>query len=557
MKNKFFYVALAAVALCLAFTSCDDDSTEPFIKVADLEGTWYSPATNEEVKYTRSNRFYDRYTLHTRAEYVEGTFEVDGNKLTERHSFNGDNLVLNLTISNFIDQSEFTITSPTTGSQTFYYISEIIQLEPGKIAWASNTLGDIPDERIVKKDGLKLTATGQKGTVYIKNAYSDTYTKVIVGEETTDLWYDYSILLDASLSTVSAALGQADQSQDNLRQYVVSNTHDYIDHVNVFFEESNKVEQIDIHLKNTASSTEVRNYLESKYFKLSSDNLYGTQYIYFSNSTEDASTFMIGYDTSDNVVFYIPISSEEETEVPNLTNLFGKNKSSLISNQNISESDIISQSTDSLKYKFSRTGYSKFDYVVVYFRGKGKLANSLAIHHTANAKTEDIDASLRKQYTFVTQTTLRNTTAYMYSNTNYSVTVFYYPTLRRIEFYDLTQDEEETSPLPNYTSYFGKPISSVTSALGKPFYEKDNYKGYSISNANVYYVLFRYDDSQNVDAFVFQFEDDANTTDIIDYLNKTYYTQGTNTWSDKKSKSDSSIAIRYNKDSNSLSFLLL
>lgn len=440
--KKFYYFIALAIASATLFTGCDPDKSDFNLTYEDITGTWYDPVDNEEVQYISSGRFYDKYCNLNDARYTEGTYEVSGDRLKETYSLLGRTNNLNLTITDFAKGHHLTITSSTIAEHALYYVSETINMTPGETATTAASDLTSPDERIVTVDGSTLTAAGQKGTVYMRNG-DGTYTKVVVGDETHDLWYDYSALMSASYSTVTSTLGTPSQTADGKALYTLT-LQSLISSVMIYLDANNNVEQIELHLRDAVSNNDIMSYLEKKYFKLDDDNLLGTQYQYYSNSTFVDSKFVVAYDTSSKSVLIVP----RPVEVPDLTPYFGHTLEELKNNGIITDDEIISQGDDSVKYGYRKYGNDlEFDYTVIYFRGKGHVANSLAIHFLDGLEPSAIESSLKSQYSYLgTQTVQGMDNVQAYSKSPYTLMVFFYPDLLRVEFYD-TSIPEETNDL--------------------------------------------------------------------------------------------------------------
>lgn len=323
MKQKHLFIALAIVSATL-FSGCDTDKSDNNMSRKDITGTWYDPVYNEEIQYISSGRFYDKFCNRDYARYTEGTYQISGNKLKETYSLLGRTIDLDLTVTEFVKGNHFAFSSDKTGEHVYYYVSETINMNPGETATAAASDLTSPDARIVTVDGSTLTAAGQKGTIYMRNG-DGTYTKVVVGEETRDLWYDYSALLGASFSTVTSTLGTPDQTADGVAVYNLT-LHSMIHDVRVFLDASNNVDQIELHMLAAVSDNDILSYLEKKYFKLDENNHVGTQYQYYSNNTIANSKFMVAYDTSNKTVIIVP-----RVLLPDYTKGLGGTKENFIS----------------------------------------------------------------------------------------------------------------------------------------------------------------------------------------------------------------------------------
>lgn len=542
MKQKHLFIALAIVSAAL-LTGCDTDKSDKNLSHRDITGTWYDPEDNEEIQYISSGRFYDKYCNLNDARYTEGTYEISGNKLKETYSLLGRTNEANLTVTDFVKGNHFTFSSSTIGEHTYYYVSETINMNPGETATAAASDLTSPDARIVTVSGSTLTAAGQKGSVYMRSG-DGTYTKVVVGEETHDLWYDYSALLGASYPTVTSTLGAPSQTADGKALYSLT-LQSLIQYVMVYLDASNNVEQIELHMRDAVSNNDILSYLEKKYFKLADNNLVGTQYQYYSNSTLADSKFVVAYDTSNKSVLISP----RPVNVPDLTPLFGHTLEELKTNGIITDDEIISQGEDSVKYGYKKYGNAlELDYCVVYFRGKGHVANSFALHLLDGLESSAVESSLKSQYSYLgTQTVNGINNVQIYSKSPYTLTVLYYPDVLRVEFYDTSIPEDTGDDLwVDRTAFLGKTKAEFISANGEG-YEYRSYIVYGISdNDYVDYIYVHVSDEGIIDNYFYRIKEGADISAMKEYLGGKYHlTSGhDDRWTNNANSSNATIGIR-------------
>ena len=196
--KKILFLMLAAFALA----SCNDDCDHNYSgsggnpPTADIIGSWYEEEENEEMRFSSSGTWYDKYCNTKRSSEAEGRYELssDGRKLTYNYTFMGQTQFADWTVSNR-DEMSFTITSDKVGAHVLEKIVETYNMTVGKtqqITFAN----DHPNyavqsyksnnERIasVSESGL-ITTNGEKGTAYIKIATNNgnAWVKVVVGDE--------------------------------------------------------------------------------------------------------------------------------------------------------------------------------------------------------------------------------------------------------------------------------------------------------------------------------------------------------------------------------------
>lgn len=337
----------AAFLLLTAFAvaSCNDDCDHGFDRDASISdvlvGSWYEETLNEEDSYSASGTFYGKYCNTLVQGEGRGRYFLDSenNRLTWSYESNGISRTEDWKLTNVTDL-HFTMSSDLA-ILTYGKIVETHTMESGEtkqIGFSKERVLGYESKNIniakVSSDGL-ITTTGEKGTAYIKLKLnnSNVWVKVIVGDNTPDLWVDYSALLGQNYSTMKDTLGRHTKSEDfgvYTSYSYVTNTHNIIDYINVYVDNSSHIiNQLDLHLKNGITQEEILSYMNSKYYRLAGQ--YGNQYHYSSSPEIEDSRVAFAYDTANKAI--IMLSGEDYMDKmglsfwPNLTSTFGMTQS--------------------------------------------------------------------------------------------------------------------------------------------------------------------------------------------------------------------------------------
>lgn len=506
---------LIASAIAVSFSSCGEEDCDHFtegssnISYSEIAGTWYEPENNEEVRFTESGWYYDKYANHMRSAYIEGRYEISGNELTYRYEWAGKSHQVNNTISNVVEGISFKITSSTTGSLTCYRVTDTINMEPDGEATLPNYGLENPDERLLAIDGLKAKANGMKGTLYLRNG-NGTFVKVVIGGETEDLWYDYTSLIGSTIAEVKKKFGTPSKTAENMVFYSdMSATHDIIEYV-TFVYEDDVINRVELNLKEGVIRSDIDRYLTAKYYK----NDVGD--IFFSHKTYESSSFCATYsDNGKAVVFF-----KRPPFIFDFTSIFKRSANEINSTQLFQNEEIISSSSDSIRYSLKQM--ADLNYITFYFRGKGKLMNSYAVQYTSQYTENEIHEVLCDTYNYMQKQTVNGQEVSIYTTNNFTITVFHYPTLRRIEYYDITQEEETNDLWQSYTHLLNGTRDNLISELGELFYEQDPYVIYRSGSELFDHVYFRLK-SGKVDAYFFTIKEGADVNTIKEYLNTKYH----------------------------------
>jgi len=318
MKKIF----LGLLALC-AFTACSDDDggSASSVSYGSIAGTWYEEAENEEVTYTDGGRFYDFYCNQLVSGYKEGTYDLNGNKLTTNYNTLGQKYGKVWTVSD-VTEYTFSITSQDVGKHTYCKVMETVSVEPDNSAWSRYVQSDKNvvslDERIVQVESNgRIVSQGMKGSTYIRvtdggNTY---YVKVMVDVDARfyDLWYDYTRLFGADENDLRLSLGapSATNQQGELIYLNMQGFSDYVASV-LFSLENGKTDLINVFLIEGTSVNSVHTYLNTRFYYVGmTQTTSGPLYLYRSHPTDERSAFIVGYYSSIGQVVYQTLKEEE------------------------------------------------------------------------------------------------------------------------------------------------------------------------------------------------------------------------------------------------------
>lgn len=426
------YLFLVAAATVLGFSSCSEEDCNhagegnSTIGYSEIAGSWYDPIENEEVKYTENGTFHDKYANNYRASHTEGRYEINANKLTYTYKLMGQNQFSDFTLTDYKPDYSITLYSDKIGKTVLYRISNVVNLDLGAEAELPCSGLESTDSRIVSIDGTTAKSNGMKGTVYLKNAQG-TYVKVIVGNDIDDLWMDYSKAIGLTVAEMKDLLGTPDELTENDAFYTgVNTTHDMIKYVG-FSIENGVVAGLGIFFKAGISEEGIINYLKDKYF-------YNTEIgLFTSHKSLTASIFVAQYKKDTNTLIF----QKRPVNIPDYTVLFAKSRADI--DLIFTGQRPLAEAKDSVRYAIPENSDWDLDYASFYFRGKGRLMNSFAVHYKEGVSPEDVTKYLKSKYEFLQEIEIMGRKAEMYQNSSSTYTIFHYRDDNRIEYYDLTQ----------------------------------------------------------------------------------------------------------------------
>ena len=536
-KTVFFLLAAFAVA------SCNDDCDHGFVidrPISDLlVGSWYEETQNEEDTYSASGTFYGRFCNTLVQGDGRGTYFIDSerNRLTWSYNVNGSSQMSDWKLTNVSDV-KFTMSSDVA-ILTYGKIVEIYNMEGGdtkQITFNQGTISGYESKNsniaTVTSEGL-ITATGEKGTTYIKikSTIGDVWAKVIVGGDTPDLWIDYSYLLGRDFVAMRDTLGTHNQSQDfgeyTSYSYIIS-THNIIDYINVYVDNnSHAINQIDIHIREGVTQEEILAYMNAHYYKI--DGNFGKQYHYSTSSTLVDSRATYAYDSENKTVLIMTADSYEEimnpAPWPRFNKFFGLNKEQA---QKVAEGkgwkyyeeyDSYSEN-GSVAYTFGGYDYS-YAIELVY---NSKNVVSQCVVYVQSETPDRLLLSYLDENDYVEAESEKTMLKHVYYNSGKTQKVEYDILTKTLYFTDLTQEPFDRVILGTYWKGMGMNQQQLVDAFGEPYRTAEDNITYIVFNDYIQYVGFRWDvTSGKVVQINMQLQDAVNDDEVIAYLNKKYH----------------------------------
>ena len=566
--KKLVFLLLAAFAVASCNDDCDhnwEGKTTP--PPPEIVGSWYEEEENEEMRFSLSGTFYDKYCNTKRAFETEGRYELssDGRKLTYNYNFMGQTQFADWTISNR-DELSFTITSTTVASHVLEKIVETYNLTVGQTQQISFS-NDYPNytvqsftsrnERIasVSKSGL-ITANGEKGTTYIKVATNNgnAWVKVVVGEECLDLWYDYISLLGQSYTQVRTVLGNPHQNDGGQGYFYAMELHDVVQQVSLWLNpRTRNVETFNLILKEGVPSEVVLTYMESRYYKLRE---VGKSVQFLNNSTLDNSIAMIEYNQDGGTIIINDINAYYNLW-PDFTGIFGTDKNG------------VKKAAEDLKMTFSFDSKSYSPYGSDYYTDEyGEYMNLYGFVYNKSGQMfeywaymfENIDKlvianAIGEKYNYDENETKQG--LLVWYNNDKTVRVKLDVANNAVIYTDLTL--EGLPKWPDYTSAFGMTLDELVATYGELYY--GILPMYYIVNDYVEYVYFNVDDNTGkTTAYQLKLNAGFNTQEIHEYLSSeyTFYKANeTNTqfaYCDEPTRDVSNLQIIFNSEKGTITY---
>lgn len=549
------YLFLVATATVLGFSSCSEEDCNhagggnSTIGYSEIAGSWYDPIENEEVKYTENGTFHDKYANNYRASHTEGRYEINANKLTYTYKLMGQNQFSDFTLTDYKPDYSITLYSDKIGKTVLYRISNVVNLDLGAEAELPCSGLESTDSRIVSIDGTTAKSNGMKGTVYLKNAQG-TYVKVIVGNDIDDLWMDYSKAIGLTVAEMKDLLGTPDELTEKDAFYTgVNTTHDMIKYVG-FSIENGVVVGLGIFFKAGISEEEITNYLKDKYF-------YNTEIgLFTSHKSLTASIFVAQYKKDTNTLIF----QKRPVNIPDYTVLFAKSRADI--DLIFTGQQPLAEAKDSVRYAIQEDSDWDLDYASFYFRGKGRLMNSFAVHYKEGVSPEDVTKYLNSRYEFIQEIDLNGRKADLYQNSSYTYSIFHYRDDNRIEYYDLTQQEITSSLFQKYLPALGMTTSEFESKYPGGFLYK-NVIFFEMDNQYAKQLYFVVSDNSTISQYFFQLKDDVDMKAIKEELNaefhllSTYPDKAQTTWINTENRADATIGVQLYENEKRLYFFYL
>lgn len=549
------YLFLVAAATVLGFSSCSEEDCNhagegnSTIGYSEIAGSWYDPIENEEVKYTENGTFHDKYANHYRASHTEGRYEINANKLTYTYKLMGQNQFSDFTLTDYKPDYSISLYSEKIGKTVLYRISNVVNLDLGAEAELPCSGLESTDSRIVSIDGTTAKSNGMKGTVYLKNAQG-TYVKVIVGNDIDDLWMDYTKAIGLTVAEMKYLLGTPDELTEKDAFYTgVNTTHDMIKYVG-FSIENGVVTGLGLFFKDGISEEEITTYLKDKYF-------YNTEMgMFTSHKSLTASIFVAQYKEDTNTLIF----QKRPVNIPDYTVLFAKSRADI--DDVFAGQQPLAEANDSVRYAIPEDSDWELDYASFYFRGKGRLMNSFAVHCKEGVSPEDVTKYLNSMYEFIQEIDLNGRKADLYQNSSYTYSIFHYRDDNRIEYYDLNQQEITSSLFQQYLPALGMTKTDFESKYPGGYAYK-NVIFFEMDNQYAKQLYFVVSDNSIISKYFFVLNDDVDMKALKEELSSEFHFLNTNsdkaqtTWINTENRADATIGVQLYENDKQLYFFYL
>lgn len=343
--KKTFSLIIMSLSLAVACTEICDHDIDDIIIDTDISiydyfaGTWYEESENEEIRFTESGTMYDKYCNINRSGETEGRYEVDieNKRLTYTYEFMGQMQFADWRISDMTDLS-FTISTDMVGAHKLEKVVETFTLNVGESCSINyfdenlgyNLISMETNSRIVSidEDTQEITASGEKGTAYIKlNTDNGTaWAKVIVGDDCLDLWYDYVSFIGKDYKYMTSVLGAPSVNGEDGYSFGYSMLmHDLIAEVDIFMNTSTGlIEEIGLALINSSPAAQIQSYMNAHYYPTSE---IGSGDTYTTSPSISESVAVVRYDKSQNVIW---ISDASFYTLPDYSKELGKTQDEIV-----------------------------------------------------------------------------------------------------------------------------------------------------------------------------------------------------------------------------------
>lgn len=543
--KKILFLMLTAFALASCNDDCDHGVSGGSINSDILVGSWYEETQNEEDTYSASSAFYGKYCNRLVQGEGQGTYLLDSerNRLTWSYQVNGMKMTSDWKLR---DVSKY----------QFVQYSDVAVLTYGKIVDTYNMNGgdtktisfnelsiqgyESTNEHIatVSSDGL-VTATGEKGTAYIKVTCSEAtvYVKVIVGDNYPDLWIDYSGLLGKDYAAMKDMLGDPTRSNENdgysLFVYVTE-LHNILQGLRVSINsDTHQIDQIDLIIREGVPQEEILTYMNTHYYRLSGN--YGTQYHYSTSSVLVESRAVYAYDTEKNAVLIL--AGEDYMDKmglslwPNLTSTFGMSKTE-VGDKMRNRGYVYLQSFDSYSFNGSE-GYmitgSDYSTAVEFAFNPDNVVSEYWMYLSPSVDQAEVLKYLRNKYIEATEEYVE-TYGFIFYNEQKTLKLVFKVYQNAVVFTDLTKTPVDLVILRDYWKGIGMTKSKLISTFGEPYLERDNDKGnrqcfYAVVNDYISSVTFNFNKNGVVNLINIFLRDEVNADVVKAYLNRLYVFQ--------------------------------
>lgn len=583
----FKKISLAVMALIFGMSSCSEESCDHVTGGSGelstaIVGNWYDEAENEEIRFSESGKFYDRYANYSRCGETEGTWEFNSktNKLTYSFPFTGGMNYIDWTVKD-LTESSFTLSSSKNGMHKVEKIVEEYTLNVGetveiKCGGFGTWIYGSKNERIASvnpRTGV-IKAEGEKGITYIKVSNFATthdqssskkaiWVKVTVGDNCADLWYDYVGLIGLDYAGVTKALsrlGTPVAGTDGYSYAYGHTIHEVADSTNVFLcPEDNLTNEIQLVLKESVPESAVLSYMNSRYYKMTGDD----SYVYFSSSSDpETSKAIVVYNKKQRrIVFCETQHFYEKAHVKELWEdfvpLFGANQAAVKKamgeyGYKLLMSDA-SYSKDGSDY-YTISG-NKYITMVGFVFNPDKQVSEFWLYMDTTSDANEVYKYLLAKYK--EEKTESSKTSLVFYNDDKTMKVVFDLKNGTLTYTKLSMKQHETPKkemLGTYYEALGMSHDQIVSKYGAPYQEDGTSMYYVVGSENVSLVSFTLDSNTGkCKNTILLLTEQTTLSTVVDYFNSKYnkFDKGTAAdgsqyaWVNKSTFAASTMGITY------------
>ena len=595
----FKKISLAVMALVFGMSSCSEESCDHVTGGSgelstSLVGSWYEEAENEEMRFSESGKFYDRYANYSHCGETEGTWEYDSknNKLTYTFPFMGEMKFIDWTVKD-LKENSFTLSSSKNGMHKVERIVEEYTLNVGetveiKCGEFGTWIYGSKNERIASvnpRTGV-IKAEGEKGITYIKvsnlattnlGKVSETsvWVKVTVGDNCADLWHDYVGLIGldyASVTKALSSLGTPVAGTDGYSYAYGHTVHDVADSTNVFLcPEDNLTNKIQLVLKESVPESAVLSYMNSHYYKMTGND----SYVYFSSSSDpETSKAIVVYNKQQRrIVFCETQHFYEKAHVKELWEdfvpLFGANQTAVKKamgeyGYKLLKSDA-SYSKDGSDY-YTISG-NKYITMVGFVFNPDKQVSEFWLYMDTTSDANEVYKYLLAKYK--EEKTESSKTSLVFYNDDKTMKVVFDLKNATLTYTKLSMKQHETPKKEMLGTYYEALYMNhdqIVSQYGAPYQEDGTSMYYVVGSENVSLVSFVLDSNTGrcKNAMLLLTEQTTLST-VVDYFNSKYYKFDKGTaadgsqyaWVNKSTFAESTMGITYLPKDKMVIYVLL
>lgn len=595
----FKKISLAVMALIFGMSSCSEESCDHVTGGSGelstaIVGNWYDEAENEEIRFSESGKFYDRYANYSRCGETEGTWEFNSktNKLTYSFPFTGGMNYIDWTVKD-LTESSFTLSSSKNGMHKVEKIVEEYTLNVGetveiKCGGFGTWIYGSKNERIASvnpRTGV-IKAEVEKGITYIKvsnfatthdqsSSKKAVWVKVTVGDNCADLWYDYVGLIGLDYAGVTKALsslGTPAAGTDGYSFAYGHTKHGVAESTLVYLCPEDKLtDEIQLVLKESVPELAVLSYMNSHYYKMKEDD----SYVYFSSSSDpETSKAIVAYSKQQRrIVFRETQHYYEKAHVKELWEdfvpLFGANQAAVKKamgeyGYKLLMSDA-SYSKDGSDY-YTVSG-NKYITMVGFVFNPDKQVSEFWLYMDTTSDANEVYKNLLAKYK--EEKTESSKTSLVFYNDDKTMKVVFDLKNGTLTYTKLSMKQHETPKkemLGTYYEALGMTHDQIVSKYGAPYQEDGTSMYYVVGSENVSLVSFMLDSNTGrCKNTVLLLTEQTTLSTVVDYFNSKYYKFDKGTaadgsqyaWVNKSTFATSTMGITYFPKDKMVIYVLL